>query len=75
MSAAAQISSDLSLVFSSVVDFSLEYEEHRSSERDNEADRTRWHDLVRSFSKVETFRVANGLVSDLSQFLGVGDGE
>jgi hypothetical protein len=66
----------LLLAFSLLVGLTLKCEEHRlSSKRHKEADRTRWRDLLRSFSKVESLQVPNGLVSDLSHFLGAGDGE
>lgn len=56
------------------MDLILEYEEHHlSSERHKETERTRQGDLLRSFNKADTLRVPNGLVSDLSRVLGVGE--
>jgi len=46
-----------------------------SSEWRNEADRTQWRDLLKSFSNVETLQVSSELVSQLSRSLRLEDGE
>jgi len=72
----AQISSALGPAFSTVENLTLEYwRDGVSSEWANEADRTQWRDLLRSFSNVKTLRVADGLISQLSRSLQSEDGE
>jgi hypothetical protein len=76
VSSAAQISSSLSQMFSSVEHLTLEHQEHsRSSEGHNEVDRTEWHKLLRSFSNVKTLWIDKGLVGELSRCLELEDGE
>ena len=54
----------------------LEHEVHtRSSKEHNEADRTEWRQLLGSFRKVKTLRIAEGLVEGLSCCLELDDGE
>ena len=74
----AQIFSPLGAVFSCVEGLSLERRRHslaESSERNNEADRAQWRELLRSFSNVKTLRVDDGLVTQLSDSLRLDDGE
>jgi hypothetical protein len=70
VSSMAQISNVLGPLFSEVVDLTLDYREHTlSSEWHNQADRTRWRELLGSFRNVKTLRVHNGLVSEVSRSL------
>jgi len=41
----------------------------------NEADRTQWRDVLRPFNNVTTFRVADGLIREISRSLNVRGGE
>jgi hypothetical protein len=76
VSSVSQISDSLSQIFSAVEDLTLEHEVHdQSSEEHNEADRTEWRKLLRSFTKVKTLRIDHGLVGDLSRCLQLDDGE
>jgi len=72
VASAAQIFSMLRSAFSAVEHLTLKIRGYR---RHNEADRTQWHNLLRSFSNVKTLRVANRLVSLLSRSLQLQDGE
>ena len=73
---AAQLFNLLEEVFSAVEGLTLEYKRHSiSSEWNNEADRTQWRELFRSFSNVKTLRVDDGLVTQLSDSLRLDDGE
>jgi hypothetical protein len=66
----AQIFNSASQIFSAVEHLTLEYEEHSWSSREHdEVDRTEWRNLLRSFSKVKTLRVQDGLVKELSRCL------
>ena len=48
---------------------------HRqSSEEHNEADRSKWRQLVGSFRNVKTLRIDEGLVEELSRCLELDDG-
>jgi len=72
----AQIFSVLRSAFSAVEDLTLEYWRYDvSSESHNEADRTQWRDLLRSFTNVKTLRVGFRLISRLSHSLQLEDGE
>jgi hypothetical protein len=77
VSSAAQITSALGPVFSTVVDLSLhlDYQFTPSPERHNEADRTHWREVLRSFNNVKTLHVPNGLLGDLSRSIQLRDGE
>jgi hypothetical protein len=69
VSSAAQICSILSPLFSAVVELTLDYRDTSSSHQHNQADRTRWRELLGSFRNVKTIRVHDGLVSQLSHSL------
>jgi len=70
LSAVAQIFNVLGPLFSDVVELILDYRQHSlSSERDHQAVRTLWRELLGSFRNVKTLRVHNGLVRDLSRCL------
>jgi hypothetical protein len=70
LSSAAQIFHVLSPLFSGVQHLIIHYREHDlSSMGQHEARRTRWHELLVSFNNVNTLRVPNGLVGELSRFL------
>jgi hypothetical protein len=70
-----QISSFLCPLFSEVVDLTLDYRKQTlSSEWNNQADRTHWCELLRSFRNVKTLRVHNGLIGQVSRSLFL-DGE
>jgi len=72
----ARIFSVLGSAFTAVEHLTLEYRGYgASSEWRNEADRTQWHDLLRSFNNVKTLRVANWLMGQLSRSLQLQDGE
>jgi hypothetical protein len=75
VSSMAQISVVLSPLFPTVVDLTLDYREHGlSSAWHNQADRTRWRELLGSFRNVKTLRVHSGLVGEISRSLQ-SDGE
>ena len=72
----AQIFHTLSSVFVAVEHLALGYQEHRPSfDWHNEADRTKWRELLRSFSNVKTLLVGEGLVGELSRSLQQDRGE
>ena len=76
VSSVAQIFNSLGQIFSTVEHLNLELGTRgRSSEEHNEVDRTEWHKLFRSFNKVKTLRVGDGLVAELSRGLRVDNGE
>ena len=76
VSSMAQIFNALSPIFSAVEHLTLAHEVHdRSFEEHNEVDRTEWRKLLRSFSKVKTLRIGDGLVGELSRCLRLEDGE
>jgi len=78
VSSAAQIISALSPVFSTVVDLSLRLDNWKrtsSPEWHNEADRTLWHEVLRSFNNVKSLHVQHGLLEELSRSLQLQDGE
>lgn len=75
VSSIAQISSSLSPLFSVVELLDLDYRIHTlSSEEHNQADHTRWRELLGSFKGVYTVRVHDGLVREFSRSLRL-DGE
>ena len=72
VSSVAQMFNVLSPFCSTVVDLTLDYRSHTlSSEPHNQADRTRWRELLGSFRNVETLRIHDGLVGELSRFLAL----
>ena len=76
VSSAAQISKSLSPLFSAVEHLTLRHEVHsQSSEEHNEADRTKWRQLLGSFRNMKTLRIDEGLVEELSRCLELDDGE
>ena len=76
VSSAAQIFNSLRSLFSAVEHLTLEHEVHsQSSEEHDEADRTKWRQLLGSFRNVKTLRIAEGLVEELSRCLELDDGE
>ena len=75
VSSVAQIFSALSPLFSMVEELNLDYRIHTlSSEEHNQADHTRWRELLGLFRSVKTLRVYDGLVEELSRSLQL-DGE
>jgi len=70
LSSAAQIFRVLGQLFFGVQHLIIHYRVHDlSSMGHHEARRTRWHELLMSFNNVNTLRVPNGLVGELSRFL------
>jgi len=75
VSSMAQIFNVLGPLFSAVVGLTLDYRSHTlSSEWHNQVDPTQWRKLLGSFRNVETLRVHDGLVGELSRCLAL-DGE
>lgn len=75
LSSAAQIFHVLNPLFSGVQNLIIHYREHDlSSMGHHEARHARWHELLMSFNNVNSLRVPNGLVGELSRFLR-SDGE
>ena len=75
VSSMAQIFNVPGPLFSAVMDLTLDYRSHTpSSGLHNQADRTQWRELLGSFRNVETLRVHDGLVGELSCCLAL-DGE
>ena len=75
VSSVVQIFDVLSPVSSAVEDLTLEYGRHSISlEWNNEAHRTQWRELLRSFGNVKTLRVDNYLAMQVSHSLRL-DGE
>ncbi|KAH9961875.1 hypothetical protein BJV74DRAFT_346686 [Russula compacta] len=73
---ATQLFNPLGGVFSPLEDLTLDYwRPSMSSEWNNEADRTQWRELFRSFNNVKTLRVDEGVVTQLSDSLRSVDGE
>ena len=72
---AVQIINALRIVFSSVEYLSLEYTNNNSIslERTNEADRSQWRELLRSFSNLNVLHVPQELIPALSWSLGSED--
>ena len=76
VSSVAQIFNSLSPLFFAVERLTLEHGVHnQSTDEHNEADRTEWHKLLRSFRNLKTLHVAEGLVEELSHCLQLDDGE
>ncbi|KAH9981808.1 hypothetical protein BJV74DRAFT_887314 [Russula compacta] len=76
VASAAQLFSPLEAVFSAVEGLSFGYWRHSMSwVWNNEADRTEWRELFRSFSNVKRLRVDDGLITQLSDSLRLEDGE
>ena len=76
LSSLSQILNSLSEPFSAVEHLTLEHEEHTQSfEEHNEVDRIEWRKLLRSFRKVKTLWIDDGLVEQLSRCLQLDDGE
>jgi hypothetical protein len=76
VSSIAQILSALSQMLSPVEHLTLQRGNHtRSSEEHNEADRSEWRKLLRSFSNVKTLHIGDELVEELSRCLQLEDGE
>ena len=72
----AQIFNTLSPAFVAVEHLALGYQEHGPSiDWHNEADRTKWRELLRSFSNVKTLLVGEGLIGQLSRSLRQDHGE
>jgi mRNA-degrading endonuclease YafQ of YafQ-DinJ toxin-antitoxin module len=72
VSSMAQIFNVLGLLFSNVVDLTLNYRSHTlSSEWHNQVDPTQWHKFLGSFRNVETVRVHDGLIGELSRCLAL----
>jgi hypothetical protein len=75
VSSITQIFNILSPLSSSVVDLILDYRSHTlSSEWHNQVDRAQWRELLGSFRNVETLRVHDGLIGEVSRCLAL-DGE
>ena len=76
VSSVAQIFNSLSQIFSTVEHLTLEHRGHHWSPAEhNEVDRSEWHRLFGSFSKVKTLRVGDGLVKEVSRSLRLEDGD
>ena len=75
VSSITQILNVLSPFFSAAVDLTLDYRSHTQLlEWHNQADRAQWRGLFGSFRNVETLRVHDGLVGEVSRCLAL-DGE
>jgi len=75
VSSMAQIFNVLGPLFSTVVDLTLNYRGHTlSSEWHNQVDCAQWRQLLGWFRNVETLRVHDGLVGELSRCLAL-DGD
>ncbi|KAH9981800.1 hypothetical protein BJV74DRAFT_853618 [Russula compacta] len=77
VASAAQIINALRIVFSSVEYLTLEYTNRNSMspEWTNEADRSQWRELLRSFSNLKMLRVSGDLIRALSCSLEAEEGE
>ena len=63
-------------MLSAVEHLGLGHREHsQSSEEHDEADPAEWRKLLRSFRDVETLRIGEGFVKELSRCLEMDDGE
>ncbi|KAH9996382.1 hypothetical protein BJV74DRAFT_910788 [Russula compacta] len=73
----AQIINSLRILFSSVENLTLEYANRNSMspEWTNEADRSQWRELLRSFSNLKRLEVPGDLIRALSCSLEAEDGE
>jgi hypothetical protein len=75
VSSMAQMSNELGPLFNTAVELTLAYRSYvRSSAWHNEVDPVQWRSLLEPFRNVETLRVYDGLVGDLSRCLAL-DGE
>jgi hypothetical protein len=75
VSSMAQIHNVLNPLFSTVVDLTLDYRSQKLSlDQHNQADHSQWHELLGSFRNVQTLRVHDGLVGEVSRCLA-SDGE
>jgi hypothetical protein len=75
VSSMAQISNELGPLFTTAVELTLAYRIYvQSSTWHNEVDPIQWRQLLEPFKNVETLRVYDGLVGDLSRCLAL-DGE
>ncbi|KAI0290773.1 hypothetical protein BC826DRAFT_1106253 [Russula brevipes] len=77
VSSAAQIFNVLSPLFSAVAELTIDHRAHStSSEAHNEADRTFWRDILRSFGNVRRLLfVRDGLVKEFSRSLKLDAGK
>ena len=76
LSSMAQISNELSQVFSAADYLSLEHKAlSQPPEENNEVDRSKLRKLLKSFSNVKTLLVEDGLVEEVSRCLRLEDGE
>ena len=76
VSSVAQIFDSFGQILTTVEHLTLVHEVHSlSSEQHNEVDLSQWRKLLRSFSKVKTLRVDDGLVNEVSRSLRSDDGE
>jgi hypothetical protein len=76
VSSAAQIFNFLSPLFPAVAELTIDHREHSaSSEAHDEADRTFWRDILRSFGNVRRLLVRDGLLKEFSRSLQVDGGE
>jgi hypothetical protein len=75
-SSAAQIFNFLGPLFTSVAELTIDHRAHSaSSEAHNEADRTFWREILRSFGNVRRLLVRDGLVKEFSRSLQLDGGE
>jgi hypothetical protein len=72
---AATVFHTLRTVLAAVEHLTLKRECDESWILDNQTDRTRWRELLRTFSNVKTLRVDRRLVEELSNALQPGEGE
>ncbi|KAH9996380.1 hypothetical protein BJV74DRAFT_286596 [Russula compacta] len=78
VASAVQIINSLRILFSSVENLTLEYANRNSmspAEWTNEADRSQWRELLRSFSNLKRLEVPGDLIRALSCSLEAEDGE
>ena len=76
VSSAARLFNLLSQMVSAVGNLALEHVVHLLWFKEhNEADRTEWRKLLKSFRNVKILHIDNGLVGELSRCLDVDDGE
>lgn len=72
----AQVFHMLRTLFSVVENLALNYDRHSiSSEWNNEADRTQWRKLFRTFGNVKTLSIGYGLTGQISRSLQPDEGE
>ncbi|KAH9983233.1 hypothetical protein BJV74DRAFT_952571 [Russula compacta] len=75
VASAVQIIHALKIVFSSVEHLILKYTDRYLSSPANEADRSQWRELLRSFSSLKVLHVPRVLIRALSHSLASEDGE